>query len=430
MKLSKSNFLWASIFFLSASCLAEEAVPAPVIIPQAIISVVPTLTPFQLLNNPSAEPYSAPTFLPIELTFTPYPTHYFIGEGLPTPVEITPPAAVDTPIFNPLDIINPLTGLPAHNPLLLERRPMAIKVTNSPDYVRPQSGLTLADVVFEYYIEWGDTRFIAIFFGNDSSMVGPVRSGRYFDEHVARMYNAFLVFKYADPREYSYLKNSTLHDFLVVPGSNRSCPPFGPGYATREEYNNYFFDTLKWADCTAKKGLDNSPQLLRNGFFAEEVPESPLNVNRIFLFYSVYSYSYWEYDPITKKYFRYQEANDMVRKKTEAYAPLFDAQTGQQVNAENVVMLFVPYTFANQFNAEDEVFNVDLLDFGNAYVFRDGVAIPAQWHRTDIDQPLLLTTLMGTPIYMRPGRTFYEVMGVNSSYAQDGTDWRFTFSTP
>jgi hypothetical protein len=285
-------------------------------------------------------------------------------------------------------------------------------------------------VVFEYYIEWGDTRFIAIFYGNDSSMVGPVRSGRYFDEHVARMFNAFLVFKYADPREYSYLKGSTLRDFLVVPGGNNSCPPFGAGYSTREEYNNYFFNTLKWADCAVKKGLDNSPQLLRNGFFAEEVPESPLNVNRIFLLYSVYNYSYWEYDPITKKYFRYQEANDMVKNKTEAYAPLFDAQTGQQVNAENVVVLFVPYTFANEFNAEDEVYNVDLLDSGNAYVFRDGVAIPAQWHRTDIDQPLLLTTLMGVPIYMRPGRTFYEVMGVNSSYTQDGMDWKFTFSTP
>ena len=69
---------------------------------------------------------------------------------------------------------------------------MVIKIANSPDYIRPQSGLSLADVVYEYYIEWGDTRFIAVMYGNDSPMVGPVRSGRYFDEHVARMYHAFL----------------------------------------------------------------------------------------------------------------------------------------------------------------------------------------------------------------------------------------------
>jgi len=65
------------------------------------------------------------------------------------------------PDFNPLNTNNPLTGLPVSNPSLLERRPMVIKITNAPDIIRPQSGLTLADVVYEYYIEWGDTRFIA-----------------------------------------------------------------------------------------------------------------------------------------------------------------------------------------------------------------------------------------------------------------------------
>ena len=103
---------------------------------------------------------------------------------------------------------------------------MVIKVANSPDYVRPQSGLSLADVVYEYYIEWGDTRFIAVMYGNNSPMVGPVRSGRYFDEHIARMYNAFLMFKFADPREYSYLQNSTLNEFLVSVPGNGPCPPY------------------------------------------------------------------------------------------------------------------------------------------------------------------------------------------------------------
>ena len=39
------------------------------------------------------------------------------------------------------------------DPSLLERRPLAIKVANYPRYIRPQSGLTLADNIFEYYIE-------------------------------------------------------------------------------------------------------------------------------------------------------------------------------------------------------------------------------------------------------------------------------------
>jgi len=415
------------VAFGASACASAEAASPP-IIPSAFAQTIPTLTPFQAQPN-SSNPYADLMTPQIELTFTPYPTRYFVADEFPTPSEILPPPVTGASNPNPLDINNPLTGLPVSDPSLLERRPLAIKVANSPDYVRPQSGLTLADVVFEYYIEWGDTRFIAVLYGNDSPAVGPVRSGRYFDEHVARMYNAFLVFKFADPREYSYLKNSTLNQFLVVPGFG-ACPPFGPGKKKREEYNNFFFNTTKWAACAAKKGLDNLRQPLRNGFFSEQPPESALNVTRIFSFYSIYSYSYWEYDPATHKYFRYQEAHDIVKNKTEAYAPLTDEQTGLPVTADNVVVLFVPYTFANQNNAHDEVYNIDLVDSGNAYVFRDGVALPARWNRTDENQPLLLTTLMGTPIYMRPGRTFYEVMGVSSTYTQSQTDWHFFFKTP
>lgn len=410
------------LVFLFSACSAAPETETP--LPTAETSPgAPTLTPFSPENNP-AQTFAPPPAAP---TFTPLAPPYFVPEA--PPVASVIPFSKTTPDPNAAQVINPLTGLPASDPALLERRPLAIKVANAPDYVRPQSGLTLADAAFEYYIEWGDTRFIAVMYGNDSPMVGPVRSGRYFDEHVARMYNAFLVFKFADPREFSYLKNSTLNQFLVVPG-NSKCPPFEFGYPGREDYNNFFFNTLKWANCAAARGLDNSRPQLRNGFFSEEAPESDLKASRLYFYFSVYSYNYWQYDPITHKYFRYQEANDLTKGRSEAYLPLIDAQTNQQVNADNLVALFVPHTFANRFNAEDEVYNIDLLDYGAAYVFRDGMALPARWNRTDENQPLLMTTPEGAPIYLRPGRTFYEVLGVTSTYAQNGDEWQFAFDTP
>jgi hypothetical protein len=393
------------------------------------MQAIPTLTPFQPQSPTTTYPTPdspTPQFVP---TYTPYPTKLVNSETMPTPILVLPTPGGGVPDFSLLNTNNPLTGLPVSDPSLLNRRPMAIKIANAPDYVRPQSGLSLADVAYEYYIEWGDTRFIAVMYGNDSPMVGPVRSGRYFDEHIARMYHAFLMFKYADPREYSYLKNSTLNERLVVPG-NGACPPYEFGPEKRDDYNNFFFNTTKWANCAARMGLDNSKQVLRGGFFADAVAESAQSVTRIYSFYSRYSYNYWEYDPTTHKYFRYQEANDILGKKSEAYAPLSDAQTGLPVTAENVVVLLVPYTFANQFDAHDEVYHIDLVDSGTAYVFRDGSATQAVWHRTDVDQPLLLTTQSGSPIYLRPGRTFYEVMGVTSAFTQDGTSWHFNFKTP
>lgn len=418
--------LWLLTFLLTASCAApvpassSEPTPVPV-----LSNPYPTPTPFQPQPENSPDPYMAlPTAQAAIPTFTPYPTKYVISEDISVPVDAAPTAD------SGLVVYNPLTGLPVTDPTLLQRRPLAIKIGNSPDYVRPQSGLMLADVVYEYYIEWGDTRFIGIFYSNNAERVGPVRSGRYFDEHIARMYHSFLMFKGADPREYDYFQTLDIKERFVTVGIGE-CPPYYYGHYKRDSYNNIFFNTVKWDACVKKKGFDNSPQVISGGFFSEEVPQSALTVTRIYNFYSVYNYSYWDYDPINRIYARYQESKDLVNtRKVEVYEPLMDDYTKQPVTAENVVVLFVPYIFTNQNQAEDEVYNPQLIDYGNAYVFRDGIAIPARWNRTSLDQPILLTNLDGSPIYLRPGQTFYQVMGVTSNYTQNGTEWRFEFATP
>ena len=45
---------------------------------------------------------------------------------------------------------------------------------------RPQSGLSSADVIFETVAEGGITRFLAIFYCQNASYVGPVRSARMY----------------------------------------------------------------------------------------------------------------------------------------------------------------------------------------------------------------------------------------------------------
>jgi hypothetical protein len=334
------------------------------------------------------------------------------------------------PIFVLSTNTNPLTGLTAADPELLERRPIAVKITQFPRLVRPQSGLSLADVVYEYYIESGVTRFIAIFYGNDAEQVGPVRSGRFFDEHIARMYQAFFVFKYADPRVYDYYKDSDLKDYLVVPG-NGACPPFVVGDTKRDTYNNIFFNTVKFKDCIARrKGVDNDRPPVRSSFFSTLPPLSDNQAERIYTRYSLDDYNYWQYMPEENRYQRYQEVDSLRQGKAPAYAPLTDALTGLPVMADNVVVLFVQHRFANKFDEEDEVYHIDMYGTGDAYVFRDGIAVEATWNRTQLDQPILLTSSLGAPIYLKPGVTFYQVIGATSESWREGTDWRFNWQAP
>jgi hypothetical protein len=390
---------------------------------------IPSPTPFQpgqenasdsLYADAAPTPFSLPTVsLPISApTTTTAPI-----ESQPT--EVVPPTAV-IPV-----VINPLTGLPAPDPYLLNRHPMAIKVTNFPRYTRPQSGLSLADQVFEYYIEGGLTRFTAVLYSNDSEWVGPVRSGRFFDEHIARMYKAFLVFKFADKRVLDYFNTTDIAQYLVVPTIG-SCPPYQLMKSRNiEDYNNNYFNTVAWGDCVEKNNLPADRPNIRPGNFSVDIPQIPyVDGYKIFTYYSEYSYNYWDYDPEIGQYVRYQEDNDTHDGKEESYVLMTDNVNGQPVHAANVVVLFAYHEFENPFQEDDEVYQIDITGTGEAYVFRDGVGISAKWVRVNPDQPLLLTTTYGAPIYLHPGVTFYEVIGTGSFASQGDGEWFFHHETP
>jgi hypothetical protein len=392
----------------------------------------PTATPFQPGNGTAESPYVSPYASPVP-TSTLLPSKIRRGAVtveenlLPTPF---PSGYQGMPVFVLSTNTNPLTGLTAADPKLLERRPMAVKITQYPRYVRPQSGLSLADVAYEYYTEDGVSRFIAIFYGNNAAQVGPVRSGRFFDEHVARMYQAFFVFKYADPRVYDYFLESDLANYLIVP-NNGSCPPFLIGRTERDTYNNIFFNTVKFKDCIVRRvSVDNERPPLRSNFFSNVPPNSDRLADRIYTQYSLDDYNYWQYLPDENRYQRYQEINSLKNYQTTNYEPLTDALTGLPIMADNVVVLFVRHRFANKFDEEDEVFHIDLYGTGEAYIFRDGIALPATWNRPELDQPILLTASQGTPVYLKPGVTFYQVIGESSESWIEGTEWHFNWQNP
>lgn len=428
--LRSASILCLLVLLLLPAC-APVMGPAPHLLPSES-GAFPT--PFQpQVNAKQLEAQEPALAAP---TFTPQPT--ILLQRATEPAQASVGGA--DPLYT-VQQVNPLTGLPASNPALLQRRPLAVKISNYPREIRPQYGLNLADVVFEYYIEWANTRFIAIFYGNDAKQIGPVRSGRYFDEHITRMYHSYYVFNYADPREFTYFLGGDLQPFMVVPGYG-SCPPFfqyrvSPRIADVRHYETYF-DSTRFGGCAAGRSAANVRQELRGSFFSPNVPSGESRVERIYTHYSRCDYNYWQYDPDTGGYRRFQEISadrspehiDDCSDSPETYAPLMDALTRQQVTADSIVEIYVSHTFANQSEQDDEIYHINLVDSGKAFVFRDGVGIAARWMRTDIDQPLLLTTPAGMPIYLKPGRTFFQVIGETSTDWSDGASWHFDFQTP
>ncbi len=394
---------------------------------QQIEGLAVDVTPTPFLPSSEADAFLFDTAAVAVSSPTAYPTVVYEDGLYPTTIPEALPTFSDITPYSLPEGINPLTGKAPDSPELLNRRPIASKITLFPRSARPEYGLTMADVVYEYYIEWGATRFIAVFYGTNPEQIGPVRSGRFFDEHIVRMYQSYLVFKYADPRVYDYFKSIDIRDFLVVPLLS-NCSPFFVGKEERAVYNNIFFNYTRFGPCLEENGFDNSKPDLRAGYFSAHPRGATQQAMGIFTNYSVDDYHYWGYEPINKRYYRQQETDDLRDGKSPSYAPLIDNLTGQQVWTDNVVFLFVPHSFADKWQEEDEVYHIDPVGTGDAYLFRDGIVIPAHWRRIAIDQPLEITDLNGMPLPLKPGRTFYEVLREESLVTNQGAQWYFQFN--
>jgi hypothetical protein len=370
----------------------------------------------------------APTATPTPIPPTATAVHFDLR-----PTSTPLPSA--TPFVSPLHFspntfapgIDPLTDLPVGDLSRLERRPIAVKVTNFPRSVRPQYGLSLADNVYEYYLENQITRFIGVFYGQDASRVGPVRSGRFFDEHIVRMYKSIFVFAYADDRVVDPWTESDLKNFLVIERPD-NCPPLcriGPKGA----YNTLYVNTQQLTEYIHERGTNDDRQDLNGFAFDAYAPMSNQPGDKVSIYYSFVSYNQWEYDPATHRYLRYQETQD-AKGEQESYAPLNDSLTGEQLGADNLVVLLIPHEYYVH-TATTEMVKMNFFGSGDGYAFRDGKMYSIRWERDQAADLLQLKFPDGRYYPLRPGNTWFEALGQTSNVMQKADhSWRFEFSIP
>ena len=188
-------------------------------------SVSPTATPLTaaegIANTATPLP---PTATPIPAdTATPLPSATAVPSQTPT-LSASPTATrvVYGPGNYPANI-NPLTGLPVSDPGKLALPPAMISISNFPVTARPQSGLSVTPLVYEVYVGYGMTRFLATVYGDmtaadgSPAVFGPIRSGRLPYESLRMLLNGFLMIASGDESVLSELK---LYTNVWNPASN------------------------------------------------------------------------------------------------------------------------------------------------------------------------------------------------------------------
>jgi hypothetical protein len=360
-------------------------------------TIVPTSTASATASkNPTGAPTSTPTQAPTAV----YPAEGYGPSNFPSDVD-------------------PLTGLKVVNPALLDRRPMVIKVANLPRDVRPQWGLSLADIVFEYYTEEGTTRFAAVFYGNDAETVGPIRSGRFIDADIVRGYKAVFAFGSAYVAEMDRYTSSDFADRLVVEGPNSPMKRYDPS-----GYNYLVVNTADLSAYATAKNMQNTRQNLDGMSFKLDAPAGGQTTKQIIVRHSGSIFNRWDYDASTGKYSRFSDTADDFNGNNEQYAQLTDRLTSQPITADNVVVLYVSHELYSP-----NIYDILLSGSGDAYAFRDGQAYQVKWVRGDTDV-VSLTNVDGSPFAFKPGNTWFEVVGVNSTVTQNDQGWRFIHQMP
>lgn len=300
--------------------------------------------------------------------------------------------------------VDPLTGLLVADPELLERRPLAIKVSNFPAAGRPHSGLSFADLVWEYFIGSGMTRFLALFYGQDASKAGPIRSGRPIDGQLVRLYGGVLGMKGADKSVMADLYRKLPN--RVFNAKPASCPALCP-YTTSHTYGT-FSDTDAFSDYATEQGVDNSRPNLEGMRFDSVVPEDGKEGERLWIYYSFNNQVGWNYDQETGLYLRSQDKAD----GTGILYPMTDQITGQQLSFSNVVMMFAWHEYISP-----TLINIEMWHANDrrALVFRDGKVFECRFSMIDPDKPLSFKTADGDPFPFKPGNTWFEIVGLGST---------------
>jgi hypothetical protein len=307
----------------------------------------------------------------------------------PIAVERAEPPTTTTTAPPPPPPTAPLTGIELHDPALLHRPALVVKVDNVPR-ARPQAGLRQADVVVEERVEGNVSRLVAIYHSQDAPGVGPVRSVRTTDLEIVSLLGRVL---FASSGGNGGVVPQLHAADVVDIGHNMG----GGGFhraGHRPAPHKLFTSTPELYGKAPEQPGPPRPM------FAYRAPGEPLAPGAvpsggISLSFGGGEVSRFHWDPATGTWHRWQ-----------AGTPHLDAD-GVLVTPRNVVVAGIDYDMSGQ--AGRSVPHGIVTGEGPALVLTDGHAILGRWVRPGLGDPLQLLAADGSEIRLSPGQTFLEL---------------------
>ncbi|MFZ5391136.1 MAG: DUF3048 domain-containing protein [Patescibacteria group bacterium] len=291
-----------------------------------------------------------------------------------------------------LTAIAPLTGLPTDE-VSAQRRPWAVVIENFPT-VRPQNGLSFADLVIESPTEGGITRFVAIFQSQlPTGSIGPIRSARsYFNDWIRPLAPFFShsggSTKALQQLARGYGDIQDVNEFYNAAAYQRNNSLTAP--------HNLFTSAEKFFSYVQQKNWSSLQTIKPLNFTTDNQPGQP--AGQIMIPYQPEEYLVtYQYLPEKKSYQR----SLMGVKQT-------DALNNQSILVSNAVILATDIDPI----PNDELKRTELrtLGKGTAWLFSQGQVYKGFWNKDKPDSYLTFIDDNEQPLPFKPGNTWISVI--------------------
>jgi Protein of unknown function (DUF3048) N-terminal domain/Protein of unknown function (DUF3048) C-terminal domain len=344
---------------------------------------------------------------------SPAPTASPAATARPTPVPTPTPAP--TPVLVPA----PLDGVPV-DPALAVRRPIAVMIDDLRP-ARPQSGFSSASVVWHAPAEGGIPRYMMIFQEKTPTLVGPVRSSRYYYIAWASEWRSVYVHAGGSPQALATLRSKGHGQYVYNVDDFRYEGVYLWRLRTRAAPHNVYTDGAnlrKLAKVVGSKdpALPPAPvwTFAPDAAFGDRPTGGTIDVGYL----------------ANKIHYAYDRATNTYLRGVTGESKQVDAATGKRVAPKNVVIMLVRFGPLNDGHPNKKRLEADLVGKGTAWIATNGRTIKGTWRKDAITKPTRFFDAAGNPVTLTVGQTFVQVLQTGSKVTIKDGKLPFTPAPP
>ena len=304
--------------------------------------------------------------------------------------------------------VSPTTGRPLPEGAVYH--PVLVVMDNAAQS-RPQTGLMLADIVYEFPLDRTDhvTRYLALFSDELPERVGPVRSSRTYLADTALEWDGLYVSQ-GDPENlaegYPLLAASGIH-FRVTDDGSAADYFYRDKTITAVEEHTLFFKLREYVEAhynyTSK--AVNTRFIFEHGvqydkgkeFTSIGIPFSSSDPERVF----------FSYDKMRNLLVRSDKNSKNVLGESKSLTPTDDVlgYENESITVQNLIVQYVRVsTFDSNFRS------IPVIGEGDCVYFINGRTVTGKWKRASLNEPTSYVLYDGTALRLEPGNTWIMMM--------------------